>query len=154
LKVSNLIDESSIILDIPCNDKWSVVELLAKTLKDRGVIVSVEDFMRDVRERERQVTTGVGMGIAIPHARSVAVKQVGVALGRCLSGIPGWSIDGEPVRIIFLFAVPNEAADESYLEALAGLSRLLIDDELRGNLMGAKTKADVKLAIERAEAVL
>ena len=98
---------------------------------DRGALLSA------VRERERVLSTGIGLGIAIPHAKIPGVTRFVVAVGRLASGIEFDAIDGRPVHLVVLIAGPQDAQDR-YLRLLARLSGRLRQEDVRRRLMAAK----------------
>jgi PTS system fructose-specific IIC component len=144
MKISSFTSARLIDLDVPAGDKESVissmVEILARSpnLKDKGA------FLRDVLAREELVTTGVGYGVAFPHAKSDAVKSVVFALGRTREGVEFATLDGEPVRLIFLIGAPrHQEPSRIYLNLMARLSFLMKDAGNRRMLLEADSVGEV-----------
>lgn len=120
-----------------------VVSELTDLLYKNGVICSRADFINEVKKRENLSTTGIGMGIAIPHGKCGCVIKPAVAFGRSSSGISWDSMDGNPVHMVFLLAVPESGAGNQHLQLLAMLSRKLIHDDFREGLMAAREKTQL-----------
>src|SRR5690606_36915329 len=99
-------------------------------------------FKQAILAREEQSTTGIGDGIAIPHAKTSAVKEPAVAFGRTKTGADFDSLDGKPAHLFFMIAAP-EGANNTHLEVLSRLSSILIKEEVREKLMTAETKDDI-----------
>jgi fructose-specific phosphotransferase system IIA component len=130
-------------MDLQASDKWQAIRELSQLLLQAGRISSVETFEQAVIEREKQVSTGVGFGIGIPHGRSAAVLKSSIAFGRSRQGLPFRSIDDKPVQLVFLLAVPESMDDREYLGALSRLARLMVHEDFRSRLMQAETVQDV-----------
>ncbi len=134
-------------------DPARVGDLVGKT-KDRVLeemveLVCTSDAVTDraallsaVRERERVLSTGIGLGIAIPHAKIPGVTRFVVAVGRHAAGIDFDAIDGRPVHLIVLIAGPQDAQDR-YLRLLARLSGKLKQEDARRRILAAKTPDEV-----------
>lgn len=104
-----------------------------------------------VRDREREMTTGFGEGIAIPHGRTPVVDELGIAAGVTRAPIEYGAVDGEPVRIVFLLVGPETAAGE-HVRTLARIARLVRRPDVRRALLDAPTTADFVRVIRQAEA--
>nr|WP_044642309.1 fructose PTS transporter subunit IIA [Risungbinella massiliensis] len=142
MKLSSLLTEDLITLHLQSTDKDAAMNELAQLLDQAGVLSSVDGYLEALHQREKQGSTGIGFGIAIPHGKSDAVKEPRVAFGRT-SGIDWDSLDGEPAQLIFMIAVPAEQAGDEHLRILQALSRKLIDDEFREALLAADSKEKV-----------
>jgi mannitol/fructose-specific phosphotransferase system IIA component (Ntr-type) len=120
-------------------------EALAEMVALVATSPAVEDaaaLLRAVREREALLSTGIGLGIAIPHARIPSVRQFVVGVGRHATGIEFGSIDGRPVTILVVIAGPQDA-QKPYLELLAQLSKRLKLPDVRTRISGSATPAEV-----------
>lgn len=124
-----------------------LVELVAADLAP-GAAAPILDAVRD---REREMTTGFGEGIAIPHGRTPAVDTLGIAAGVTREPIEYDAVDGEPVRIVFLLVGPETAAGE-HVRTLARIARVVRRPEVRRALLEATTGSDFVRAIRQAEA--
>lgn len=138
-------------MDLKALTKEEAIGKLAALLDAAGKLRSRQDYIQAVMEREALTTTGVGMGIAIPHGKSAAVREPAIAVGKSGPGIAWESLDGEPVHLIFLLAVPEESAGNEHLRILARLSRMLIDEGFRRELMSATIPEEVLAAVSGPE---
>lgn len=125
-------------------------ELVALAVGDRGPAV-VEAVLGSVLERERDLTTGIGEGLAIPHGRTPHVDSLIVAAGTCAAPVAWESLDGRPVELCFLLVGPESAAG-AHVKALARISRLLRGGAVRDALLQARTP-DAFLGAVRATEV-
>ncbi|MGT2784151.1 fructose PTS transporter subunit IIA [Streptococcus merionis] len=141
-----IISEDSINLSLEGDDKNVVIKNLAKQIYNTGVISDLEIYYQSVLEREEMVSTGIGFNIAIPHGKSSAVNTCAVGFARLVNDLDWQSLDGEPVKMIFLLAIPEECAGNEHLKIIAALSRQLIHEEFRQkleNLMDKKSIAEL-----------
>jgi len=150
MNIKDLLSEERILLDLTADAKEDVWRALANKMCEERIVADVEAYLKDVAEREKQGTTGVGFGVAIPHAKSEAVKSAGLAMARTTQGIEVASLDGTKADIFFLIAAPKDA-DKVYLQALSKLARLLMHENFRESLRNAKSPRDVLDVIERQE---
>lgn len=142
MKVSELLDEKAMNLDLKSKTKNDVIDELIGVLMDDGAISDKEQFKKDILKREEIGCTGIGFGIAIPHAKSSGVKFPRVAFGISKDGVDYESIDGTEAHLFFMIAVNNTQSD-LHLKALANLSRLLMHEDFRKQLLDAKSPAEV-----------
>lgn len=142
MNLYDLLTPERIILNLRGTDKEAVFHELADVLVEEGIVLDKQGFMKAVLDRERQGTTGIGDGIAIPHGRSVFVRRPALALGLSRRGVAFDSLDGKPVHLVFMIAVPDQA-DEEHLYILAELSRMLLQEKIRNGLMEAGTKQEI-----------
>jgi fructose PTS system EIIBC or EIIC component len=149
-KLSAMLVQDAIVLDLKAQDKIGVIRELAELLIKQGMIASPEEFYSAILKRENLESTGIGQGIAIPHARTKAVKQLVLAFGRSLSGVDFNSLDGKPCYDIFLIAAPEEKKSE-YIATLARLSKFLRREEVRTDLASARGAEEVIEIIKRYE---
>jgi PTS system nitrogen regulatory IIA component len=101
-----------------------------------------ERFHKAIFDREKIVSTGIGMGVAIPHAKLSAYNDFFISVAVLKSGIDWNALDGAPVRLIFLIGGPDDKQTE-YLQILSALTGVLRDEELRKNLIGASSAKEV-----------
>ncbi|MGG5253961.1 PTS fructose transporter subunit IIABC [Neobacillus sp. SM06] len=142
MKITELLTKDTILLDLKGNQKPEAIDQLVNTLYQAGKITNQADFKAAIVKREEQSTTGIGDGIAIPHAKVKAVKKAAIAFGKSEGGVDYQSLDGQPAHLFFMIAAP-EGANNTHLEALARLSGLLINKEVREQLMAARSADDV-----------
>ena len=151
MRIRDLLDKQSVCLNAAPVSKEAAIATLADFMAKSGCISDVDSYREAVFERERKSSTGLGEGIAIPHAKSDAVLRPGLASMVVPNGVDFDSIDGEPVHLLFMIASPLQASD-SHLDVLARLSTLLINEDFRKSLLAAKTVDEYLDAIDRAEA--
>ncbi|WP_243128242.1 PTS sugar transporter subunit IIA [Clostridium niameyense] len=134
-------------LDLQGTEKFEVVSHLANLIDER--LIDVDKYIEDVKKREGLSTTGIGDGVAIPHAKSAWVKEPTVVVGKSSKGIEWESLDDEPVNLVFLIAVPEKGGDE-HLKILQILAVSLMDDEFKEKILNTSDKDLIeKLLIER-----
>src|SRR5699024_11637159 len=110
------------------------------TVHNIAVKISDKETVKDeILNREKQSTTGVGDGVAIPHAKTKAVEEAAIAFGRSIEGIDYEALDGQPSHLFFMIAAP-EGANDTHLQALARLSTILMRKEIREQLLEATTE--------------
>ncbi|WP_199425808.1 PTS fructose transporter subunit IIABC [Thermaerobacillus caldiproteolyticus] len=151
MKITDLLTKETIVLDVKARTKAEVIDELVQQLDKAGVLHDSHAFKESILAREAQSTTGVGDGIAIPHAKTAAVKTPAVAFGRSKSGIDYDALDGKPSYLFFMIAAP-EGANNTHLEALARLSTMLMDASFRSQIESASTNEEVIEVIARKEA--
>ncbi|MCS7250267.1 MAG: PTS sugar transporter subunit IIA [candidate division WOR-3 bacterium] len=149
-KISEILIKEGIILDLKKKEKIEVIKELSERLINLGYITDPEEFFSEILKRENLESTGIGMGIAIPHTRSRAVKDLVIVFGRSKEGVDFSSLDGKPAHLIFLIAGPEDKKSE-YLFTLARLSKLLRKDEVRIELNKAKDEEEVLAIIKKYE---
>jgi fructose-specific phosphotransferase system IIA component len=143
IAAEEMINKNLIKMDLKGITKEDAISELANLLYNNGNLKSIEEFLDEVKRRESLGTTGIGMGIAIPHGKCRAVTKPAVAFGKSSKGILWDSMDGNPVNLVFLLAVPDAGASNQHLQILAMLSRKLIHDEFREGLMKAKDEKEL-----------
>ncbi|MCF6096401.1 fructose PTS transporter subunit IIA [Thermovorax subterraneus] len=146
MKISDILSKDRINLNLKSSDKESVIKELISLLAKTGSIADKEEFFEAVWEREKTYSTGIGMGIAIPHGKSKAVKDAAIAFGKSERGIDFDSLDGKPAHLFFLIAVPEESHD-LHLKLISTLSRKLMHEEVRKALYEADTEEKVLEAL-------
>lgn len=132
--MSNIINKNLIQLNIKSDSKEEIIKVLANLINGEDRLNNYETYLDEVLRRESLTTTGIGFGIAIPHGKCSAVKIPTVAVGRISEGADWNSLDDKPVHVVFLLAVPEEAASDQHLKILAALSRKLMNEEFRYEL--------------------
>lgn len=150
MKITELLKKDTIILDLQSTSKAQVIEELVGKLDEAGRLENCEGYKEAILNRESQSTTGIGEGIAIPHAKTSAVKTPSIAFGRSVSGIDYESLDGQPAHLIFMIAA-SEGANNAHLETLSRLSMLLMDADFRKTLLHAGSIDEVIQAIDAKE---
>ena len=152
MKIRDLLAVESIDLNGKATGKTDVLNQCVDLMAKSGKIADVEKYRKGVFEREDEGTTGIGMGIAIPHCKSDAVKKAGLAAMVVKNGVDFESLDGTPAKIIFLIAAPN-TEDNVHLQVLSKLSVMLMDEHFTDSLINANSVDEFLSIIDDAEAV-
>ncbi len=147
-KLTDITSEFLIETDLAGTTRDDVMDELIAKFDASGVLSSKEEFKQAILNREEQSSTGLGMNIAIPHGKSAAVKHPAVAFGIKREGVDWKSLDGTSAKLIFMIAVPEKAAGDAHLKILQMLSRKLMDEEFRNQLLQTKTKAEAYKLLE------
>ncbi|MCY7908144.1 fructose-specific PTS transporter subunit EIIC [Bacillus inaquosorum] len=138
-KLTDIISPELIEPHLSGETRDDIIDELIQTLSDRGVLHSESGFKQAILNREQQGTTAIGMNIAIPHGKSEAVRKPSVAFGIKRSGVDWNSLDGSDAKLIFMIAVPKESGGNQHLKILQMLSRKLMDDSYRKQLLSVQT---------------
>lgn len=150
MSISEVLRPELMKFGMEATDKKQAILELAELMWKHGFIEDLQGLVDATMEREAEYSTGIGMGVGIPHAKSAVVKQPVVAFGKSNKGIEFDSFDGEPVYLVFLIAVP-EKSDKEHLNILSTLSRALMHEEVRDALMRATTPEEVVSAFQGKE---
>lgn len=145
--IGELMNADTMELDLKAATKKDAIRELAKLLENDGRINNFDTYVEAVFKREEEFSTGIGNGIGIPHGKSSAVKRPSLAFGRSRGGVEFESTDGEPVYLVFMIAVPEDSNDE-HLRILAQLSRKLMHEEIRQQLMDAESKEEILAIVD------
>ncbi|MGR3741871.1 PTS fructose transporter subunit IIABC [Companilactobacillus sp. DQM5] len=151
MELKELLLKDAMILDLKATTKEAAIDEMIDKYADVGVIDDKELYRADIMKRESETSTGIGDGIAMPHAHDKAVKRATVLFAKSNTGVDFDSLDGQPVSLFFMIAAP-EGADNIHLQALAQLSTLLIDPELISKLKNASTAEEVQQLFMDAQA--
>lgn len=128
MDLSNVMNLSCIHFDIDLRDKNSIFDFLSDCFQKNGIIKSKTQYLQAVFLREQQSETGLSEGIAIPHGVSPTVTHEAIAYVRLKKPIPWESIDGKPIRHVFLLAIPVKS-DKKHIQLLSTLARSLIRED-------------------------
>jgi len=150
MKIAEFISAKEIVIGMKATDKAGSLKELLDVLKSRGLLEESEKVLSTLIEREKLGSTGIGQGIAVPHAKTDQVKNLVCALGISSRGIDFDSLDGEPVHIVFLVLAPSGATGV-HLKALAKIARLLKDKVFRNSLRSAKTPEEAYQIVKEDE---
>jgi PTS system nitrogen regulatory IIA component len=142
LKILDFLDPAAVVVDLTATTKRGALEELVSLLARNGKVKDPKATVDILMEREKLGSTGIGQGIAIPHAKTDQTSQVTAAFGLSRRGINFDSLDGEPVYIFFVLVAPPDAAG-LHLKALARISRLLKDKFFRQSLRDVKDASEV-----------
>lgn len=150
MKITDLLTRDTIELNLQSENKQTVIDELVRKLDKAGKLQDPNMFKEAILAREAQSTTGIGEGIAIPHAKTKAVKTPAIAFGRSKRGINYESLDGQPTHLFFMIAA-SEGANNAHLQTLSRLSSFLMDMEFRKNLENAASIDEVLNVINKKE---
>lgn len=150
MRITDLLDARSISLQAAPGNKEEALNQAVELMTQRGNISDKAAYRRQVGEREKESTTGIGEGIAIPHGKCAAVSAPGLAAMVILGGVDFDSLDGEPVTLLFLIAAPD-TEDNIHLDVLGKLSMLLMDEEFTQRLRGAGSVEEFIKIIDEAD---
>ena len=142
MKKNNLFSENCINLNLKGSTKSEIIDELVEMLNVAGKLNDKEEYKKQILKRESQSSTGLEEGIAIPHAKTAAVKIPSIAFGISKNGVDYESLDGEPSKLFFMIAAPANASD-THIEILSKLTTMLLDDDIREKLLEVKTPQEV-----------
>lgn len=150
MKLSKFCEESLIVFSLKATGKDDVIKELVDLVSSSNMVKDVDLLLKDVVERESLVTTGVGYGVAFPHAKTRAVKGIVIAFGRSQKGVDFDAMDHKPVNLFFLIAAPEDAIG-AHLNVMARLSYLMKSEKNRQKLMEATSPGDVLALMDNVD---
>jgi fructose-specific phosphotransferase system IIA component len=153
MKLTEYLTKDCIVSNLKTHDKIHAIKELTKLLEKNNRIGEIDSVIERVLERESFESTGIGSGIAIPHARINTIDELVCAVGRKREGMEYRSIDGNPVHLIFLILYPP-ADSHKYLYFIASLSRLVLDENLVERLMQAVSSVSMYKVLDQASEAL
>lgn len=144
MTLANLLSASQIVPQMRATGRWEAIGELVDVLVSTGKIQpgERETVWESIKQREETMSTGIGFGIAIPHASSDKVQEVVAAFGRSRSGIAFDSLDDQPVFFVVLFVVPKDQF-QTHLRTLAAIAKFLNDKTVRDELAQAGDAAEI-----------
>jgi len=151
MKITDLLKKEGILLNCPATDRESAIDALIDLHSKVGNLNDAAAFKEAILAREEKGSTAIGMGIAVPHGKSAAVKTAGLTAITIPNGIDYKSLDGNPSNLFFMIAAPDTAAD-THLEVLSKLMTLLMDQSFAKKLVEAKTADEFLKVIDDKEA--
>jgi fructose PTS system EIIA component len=143
LDLSILLDERLVKFNFEGNTKEEVIENIGAVMYEAGKVTDKGEYIKGVFEREKECTTGIGNGVAIPHCKNDAVKDAGFALVQLKNNIEWNSLDGEPVNYVIMLAAPN-TEDNVHLRMLSQLARNLMDEDFLYTLTHSNSIEQIK----------
>ncbi|MHC6180565.1 PTS fructose transporter subunit IIABC [Clostridium sp. JNZ X4-2] len=150
MKITELLEKNTIKLKLESDTKSEVINELVNILDSAGKLNDREEYKKQILKRESEFSTGIGEGIAIPHAKTSAVKIPSLAFGIKREGLDYDSLDGTDAKLFFMIAA-TEGADNEHLDTLARLSSMLMNEEFKDKLMSAESKDTVLNLIDEQE---
>jgi fructose-specific phosphotransferase system IIA component len=152
MKLSEIIPDGAVSEDLQATAKEDVIKEMVSTLVAAGKIQESvsKKIVKALMDREELGSTGIGSGVAVPHAKHDAITDLVCAFGRSKKGINFDALDGEPVYVVFLL-LSSKSASGAHLEALAFISRLVRDDKYVRFLRDAKDIRDIRDLLSEAD---
>ncbi|HEM3427552.1 TPA: PTS sugar transporter subunit IIA [Streptococcus suis] len=151
MKIQDVLRKDVMLLDLQATSKEAVIDEMIASLVDKGYVTDFEVFKTGIMNREAQTTTGLGDGIAMPHAKNAAVKEATVLFAKSNKGVDYASLDGQPTDLFFMIAAP-EGANDTHLAALAELSKYLMKPGFADKLRSVSSPEEVIAVFDDAEA--
>ncbi|HEM3441978.1 TPA: PTS sugar transporter subunit IIA [Streptococcus suis] len=151
MKIQDVLRKDVMLLDLQATSKEAVIDEMITSLVDKGYVTDFDVFKTGIMNREAQTTTGLGDGIAMPHAKNAAVKEATVLFAKSDKGVDYASLDGQPTDLFFMIAAP-EGANDTHLSALAELSKYLMKAGFADRLRAATNPEEVIAVFDTAEA--
>ncbi len=142
MKISEILQLNRIIPELKGKEKDSIIDELLDQFKDDERINDLKKIRDAVFEREKIMSTGVGKGFAIPHAKTDAVKEIVAGFGKLKEPVDFEALDGEPVNLVFLL-IGKENLVGPHIKLLSRISRMMNKDEFREKLMTAGTQEEI-----------
>ena len=149
MRIVDLLKKESILLNGSPKSKSEAIDMLVDLQVKGGNIADKEEYKKGILAREEKGSTAVGEGIAIPHAKSAAVKAPSLAAMTVPDGVDYEALDDEPSNLLFMIAAPNDG--DVHLEVLSRLMTILMDEEFRAKLLNAKDKDEFLQIIDSME---
>ena len=143
MDIRSLLMKDIMIMDLKATTKSEVIDEMVHNYYEHGIIDDEDLYKKDIIKREEEGSTGMGDGIAIPHAHDAAVKKPAVQFARSVAGVDYESMDGQPAHLFFMIAAP-EGGDNTHLQALAALSQVLMNPDVVTALKAADTPDKVQ----------
>ncbi|MFB5760400.1 PTS fructose transporter subunit IIABC [Paenibacillus medicaginis] len=151
MRITDLMIKETMIMDMQATTKEAAIDELIASLAASGRINDPVLFKEMILKREGESSTGIGNGIAMPHAKTKAVNEPTIVFAKSSKGVQYESLDGQPANIFFMIAAP-EGAGNTHLRTLAALSRLLIDNDFIDQLMNTRTPDEVTALFDARQA--
>jgi PTS system nitrogen regulatory IIA component len=142
VKITDFLTPDRVIADLTEKEKSAVLKEMAGQLAGSESGLDATQILKVLQDREKISTTAIGEGVAIPHGKLPNVQKVSALFARSLQGVDFASLDGEPTTLFFTLIAPQDAAAD-HLKALARISRLLKDPDLRRRLMAAANSQEL-----------
>ncbi|CYV11745.1 PTS transporter subunit EIIA [Streptococcus suis] len=150
MKIQDVLRKDVMLLDLQATSKEAVIDEMIASLVEKGYVTDFDVFKTGIMNREAQTTTGLGDGIAMPHAKNAAVKEATVLFAKSNKGVDYASLDGQPTDLFFMIAAP-EGANDTHLAALAELSKYLMKAGFADRLRAATNPEEVIAVFDTAE---
>lgn len=150
MKLSKFCSEDLISFELKSKDKDSVLAELVQLAAKSSLVKDADSLLGDIKEREELVTTGVGYGVAFPHAKTTATKGIVIAFGRSGAGIDFDAMDHKPVHLFFMIAAPEDAIG-AHLNVMARLSYIMKSEDNRKKMMMVTSPGELLQMLDTVE---
>ncbi len=151
MRLTDILDESSVVADLQAGDKAEALEILVEAMTQNNKTVNKQEILKVLLEREELGSTGIGDGIAIPHGKSPGITQIISGFGLSRPGIDFDSLDGKPAHLFFVLVAPENSVG-THLKMLARISRMLKNTEFREKLLKANSQQEIYQIISEEDA--
>jgi mannitol/fructose-specific phosphotransferase system IIA component (Ntr-type) len=151
--IASLLSEANVVLGVSAPDKESLITQLVSVLATGNADLDSDEIVAAILDRESLLSTGVGYGVALPHAKTSNLNETHVVFATVQSPVDFDSFDEEPVRLVFLMVGPRSAS-RRHIQILGRISRILNDETVRNSLSGAGNTEEVISIFESAESTL
>lgn len=148
--MKNMIKSSYVKLQATASSQLGVFQAIADIAVENGIADNADEVVKGLKDREAQSTTGFQDGFAIPHTQSTSITKPAVVIVRTETGIEWESFDNQPAFFFISLLIPEAEAGTTHLQALSALSRTLMDEEKRQQLLDATTTEQLSLLVERS----
>jgi len=148
--LTQILEPACIKVPLQGKDKEAIISEMVDVLDANGVLADKNSVLQAVLMREQTRSTGIGSGIAIPHGKCKGVSELVMAMGISPGGVDFQSIDGKPVHIVVLLASPLDRTGP-HIQALARISRLMLDEEFRNKLQNSSSAEELYELIKNKE---
>ena len=135
--------ENLVMLDVDCTSKQEVIEMMAKKVAEEGIAESYDEYLASLMAREEIAPTAVGYDVGLPHGKSTTVKTAAVAFARLKNPVLWSAEEEENAKMVFMLAIPDGEKGTTHINILVELSKKILDDDFRENLLKAETAAEV-----------
>jgi mannitol/fructose-specific phosphotransferase system IIA component (Ntr-type) len=143
MKLSSLLTPERVLINVKEKDKDAVLNFLVNKIGQLGNIENIDDLRKEVMDREALGNTGIGRGIGFPHAKSSHVGSLQLLLALPAKPLEYGSLDGVPVSIILFIVAPADGDNNEYLHTMARISRLLGKNNVREQILKAKSPEEI-----------
>ena len=150
MKLSKFCDENLITFDLKSTTKDAVIEELVNLASASQLVKDRDELLQDILNRESMVTTGIGYGVAFPHAKTKATRGIVITFGRSQNGIDFEAMDKKPVFVFFLIAAPEDAIG-AHLNVMARLSYIMKSEENRQSLLTVNSPGELLSILDSVE---
>jgi len=150
MKLSKFCDEKLVAFELRSDTKDEVIEELVDLAAKSPLVKDRDELLRDIIHRENMVTTGIGYGVAFPHAKTKATKGIVIAFGRSQGGIDFDAMDKKPVHVFFMIAAPEDAIG-AHLNVMARLSYIMKSEDNRQKLMTVTSPGELLSILDSVE---